>query len=78
MPPRKRAAADPESDQRSPLVGSGLGQVAYEAHAASLGGKSPTWDHLVKSDHDEAAAWCAAAQAVITATIERSPDHGRA
>jgi hypothetical protein len=45
--------------------------------ASSVGGKSvrgealPTWDAQVEDNHDVAAAWCAAAQAVITATIER-------
>ena len=72
MATRKSKAADPE-----PLVGSGLGRIAYEAYSASVGGKSvrgealPTWDAQVEENHDVAAAWCAAAQAVITATIER-------
>ena len=75
----RKAAAEPE-----PLVGSGLGRVAYDAYAAAVGGRSvrgealPTWDEQVQDNHDVAAAWCAAAQAVITATIERTTGHGRA
>jgi hypothetical protein len=67
-----KPAADP-----APLPGAGLGRVAYEAYSASVGGKSvrgeklPTWDEQVADNHDVAAAWCAAAQAVITATFER-------
>lgn len=68
--PKSKAAADPE-----PLVGSGLGQVAYEAYSAAIqtpgGSKRPPWNELVQSGSDVATAWCAAAQAVITATIER-------
>ena len=73
MAAARKASSDPE-----PLVGSGLGQVAYEAYSASVGGKSidgkalPSWDAQVEKNHDIAAAWCAAAQAVITATIQRS------
>lgn len=76
---KSTAVADP-----APLVGAGLGQVAYDAYSASVGGKSvkgealPTWDEQVQDNHDVAAAWCAAAQAVITATIERNPGHGSA
>ena len=61
-----------------PLVGSGLGRIAYEAHSGAVGGKTAGWDQLVKAEHDVAAAWCAAAQAVITATIERTNGHGSA
>lgn len=70
MAARKSKTAEPE-----PLAGSGLGRVAYDAYSAAVGGKSvrgealPSWDN---QDHDVAAAWCAAAQAVITATIKRS------
>jgi hypothetical protein len=72
MATRKSKAADLE-----PLVGSGLGRVAYEAYSASVGGKSvrgealPTWDDQVEDNRDVAAAWCAAGQAVLTATFER-------
>ena len=79
MTARKSKSAD-----SSPLVGEGLGRVAYEAYSAAVGGKSvkgeslPAWESQVENNHDVAAAWCAAAQAVITATIERKPDHGSA
>lgn len=75
----KSKTADPP-----PLVGGGLGRIAYDAYSAAVNGKSvkgdalPTWDKQVEDNHDVAAAWCAAAQAVITATIERKPDHGSA
>jgi hypothetical protein len=51
MATRKSKAADPE-----PLVGSGLGRVAYEAYSAAVGGKSvhgealPTWDDQVEDN----------------------------
>jgi hypothetical protein len=73
---RKSKAADP-----SPLVGEGLGRIAYDAYSASVDGKSvkgdalPAWDD---QNNPVAAAWCAAAQAVITATIERKPSDGSA
>lgn len=64
MATRKKPVVDP-----APLPGAGLGRVAYEAHAAALPSRVATrWEHLA---HDEAAAWCVAAQAVITATISR-------
>jgi len=69
----RKAAAESE-----PLVGSGLGRVAYDAYSAAVGGRSvkgdalPTWDAQVQDNPDVAAAWCAAAQAVLTATFERN------
>lgn len=65
-------APDPE-----PLPGSGLGQVAYEAYVKAVGDElvtetASTWDQQVRDSRNIAAAWCAAAQAVITATIQRS------
>lgn len=68
----RRRKADP-----APLVGAGLGRLAYEAYSAAVDGVSvhgeplPTWDEQVKDTPNVAAAWCAAAQAVITATIAR-------
>ena len=78
MTTRSRKAADPAL-----LVGAGLGRVAYEAYREAVGGKSvrgealPSWDEQVQDNHDVAAAWCAAAQAVIAATIERTPGDAR-
>ncbi len=72
MTARKSKAADP-----SPLVGEGLGRIAYEAYSAAVdskafdGTKLPTWDVHVEQNSAIAAAWCAAGQAVITATIAR-------
>ncbi len=74
--PAKSASASAPSP--APLPGVGLGRIAYEAYSASVGGKSvtgqklPSWDEQVTDKHEIAAAWCAAAQAVITATITRS------
>jgi len=68
----RRRKADP-----APLAGAGLGRIAYEAYSAAVGGVSvhgdelPSWDEQVSSKPDIAAAWCAAGQAVITATFER-------
>jgi hypothetical protein len=59
------------------LAGAALGRVAYEAYCEAVGGTSvngeelPTWDDHVTRKPDVAAAWCAAAQAVLTATFER-------
>jgi hypothetical protein len=59
------------------LAGAALGRVAYEAYCDAVGGQSvhgeelPTWDDHVTRKPDVAAAWCAAAQAVLTATFER-------
>lgn len=78
MTARKSKPADP-----APLPGAGLGRIAYEAYSASVGGLSvraeplPTWDEQVQDNPSVAAAWCAAGQAVITATIERNPGHAR-
>lgn len=72
----EKAAGKPVSDP-APLPGAGLGRVAYEAYSAAVDGQSvkgealPSWDEQVKDNHDVAAAWCAAAQAVITATFGR-------
>ena len=53
-----------------PLPGAGLGRIAYEAHVAATGEKSPKpFDELPR---DVAAAWCAAGHAVISATFSRS------
>lgn len=58
-------------------AGAGLGRVAYEEYCLFVGGTSvrgealPSWDEQVKDNPNIAAAWCAAAQAVITATIQR-------
>lgn len=73
MTARKSKAADP-----APLVGAGLGRVAHAAYTEAANGKASDWDELVASEHDVAAAWCAAAQAVIAATIERTPGHASA
>ncbi len=67
MPPRKRKADESDADQRSPLVGAGLGRVAYEAYTAAVGG-SADWDEL---DHDTAAAWCAAGRAARVAAFRK-------
>ena len=59
-------------------AGAGLGRVAYDEYRSFVGATSvrgeplPTWDEQVQSNPNVAAAWCAAAQAVITATIERT------
>ena len=64
MAARKSTKPDP-----APLVGAGLGGVAYAAHVEAIGQKSaPSFDEL---PHDTAAAWCAVGQAVIAATIAR-------
>lgn len=61
----------------APLVGAGLGAIAYEAYSAAVDNKSvhgdvlPSWDDQVEKYPDVAAAWCAAGQAVITATFRR-------
>jgi hypothetical protein len=54
----------------SPLVGGGLGEVVYRAFLAAQG-READWGQLVRDEYDTAAAWCAAAQAVIAATTER-------
>ena len=61
----------------APLVGAGLGGIAWDAYSASIADgrdsyKGPSWADLVEKDHRVAAAWCAAAQAVISATIGRT------
>ena len=72
MSARKSKSADP-----APLVGVGLGAVAYAAYSAAVDGKSingdtlPTWNEQVKNNPAIAAAWCAVGQAVIAATISR-------
>lgn len=72
MTARKSKTADP-----APLVGAGLGRVAYDAYSAAVGGKSvrgealPSWDEQIKTNYNVATAWCATAQAVITATFGR-------
>jgi hypothetical protein len=45
----------------------GLGEMAYDAFRKEAKG-APAWSAL---DEQTAAAWCAAAQAVLTATYER-------
>lgn len=49
----------------------GLGKVAYEAYTASFDGGLESWDDLHTDSPDEATAWEAAAQAVLTATFGR-------
>jgi len=72
MASRKSKAADP-----SPPVGEGLGGVAYAAYSAAVDGVSvhgealPSWVDQLENNPHVAAAWCAAAQAVIAATIAR-------
>jgi len=67
------AAAKSKTADPAPPVGAGLGRIAYDAYVAATGQKSAlAWDVVVEKNHDVAAAWCAAAQAVITATIERN------
>ena len=72
----KRRAAKPTAGP-SPLVGEGLGRVAYEAYSAAVDGISvhgealPSWVDQLEHNPHVAAAWCAAGQAVITATFER-------
>lgn len=62
----------------APLPGAELGRVAYESYSAAVQGRSvrdeelPTWDEQVTHNPTVAAAWCAAAQAVLTATFERN------
>jgi hypothetical protein len=68
MPPRKRKTDESGTDQRSPLVGAGLGRAAYEAYSASVGGSASGWDEL---DHDTAAAWCAAGRAARVASFRK-------
>lgn len=69
---RKKSEPNP-----APLPGAGLGQVAYEAYTAAVDGTSvrgealPSWDAQVSDNPAVAGAWCAAAQAVLTATFER-------
>jgi hypothetical protein len=73
------APAEPETADEAPavLAGAGLGGIAFEAYRDAVGGQAvngdelPTWDDLVGANRDVAAAWCAAAQAVLTATFER-------
>ena len=58
-------------------VGVGLGEVAYAAYSAAVDGVSvhgealPSWVAQLENNPHVAAAWCAAAQAVIAATFER-------
>lgn len=59
----KAAATDTPKD--------GLGKVAYEAYTAAFDGGLEPWGDLHKDSPDEAAAWEAAAQAVLTATFGR-------
>ena len=61
----------------APLPGAGLGQIAYEAYSKHVDGTAvdgsalPSWARLTENNPHVASAWCAAAQAVITATFER-------
>lgn len=77
MTARKAKAPEPAPTSPPELVGATLGRIAYEAYSEAVDGKSvrgeglPSWDEQVEKNHDVAAAWCAAAQAVITATISR-------
>jgi hypothetical protein len=77
--PETAPAVEPETADEAPavLAGAGLGGIAFEAYRDAVGGQAvngdelPTWDDLVGANRDVAAAWCAAAQAVLTATFER-------
>jgi hypothetical protein len=68
----RKSKSDP-----APLVGAGLGEVAYAAYVAAVDGKSvrgdalPAWESQVQENPEIAAAWCAVGQAVIAATIAR-------
>lgn len=81
MSTRKGASA-PRSPSPGPapaLVGAGLGEVAYAAYSAAVDGVAqngdplPSWAVQTENNPHVANAWCVAAQAVITATIQRSP-----
>ncbi|MEV6879742.1 hypothetical protein [Amycolatopsis sp. NPDC051128] len=71
------AAVEEESVAPAELAGAALGRIAYEAYCEAVDGQSvggdelPAWDALAAEKTDVAAAWCAAAQAVLTATFER-------
>jgi hypothetical protein len=66
------------STDPAPLPGAGLGRVAYDAYRKAVEGRSvrgdelPSWGEQVAHNPNIAAAWCAAAQAVLTATFERN------
>jgi hypothetical protein len=68
----RKSKSDP-----APLVGAGLGAIAYAAYVAAVDGKSvkgdalPAWDSQVEENPRIAAAWCAVGQAVIAAPIAR-------
>lgn len=69
-----------ETEQEAPeLVGAGLGQVAFTAYTGAMDPDTadedylPIWENLIKEKPAAAAAWCASAQAVLTATFERNP-----
>jgi hypothetical protein len=70
----RKSKADP-----APLPGAGLGRIAYEAYSEAVDGKSvrgealPSWDEQAEKNPHVAAAWCAAAQAALTATIQKGP-----
>ena len=76
MSTRRNPSPRPTTDP-APLVGVGLGEVAYEAYRKAVDGVSvhgdplPSWAVQTENNPHVAAAWCVAAQAVITATIER-------
>jgi len=66
------------SDSKGPdTPKDGLGKVAYEAYVDSVGGKSvsgdelPSWEEQHSDKPQVAAAWEAAAQAVLSATFGR-------
>lgn len=79
MSSRKAPAKGPKSDP-APLVGAGLGAIAYEAYRTAVGGVSvhgdplPAWPVQTENNPHVAAAWCAAAQAVISATFSERKD----
>lgn len=67
---KSKSAASP------PLVGGGLGEVAWNAYSESIADgrasyAAAPWADLVEKDPRVAAAWCAVGQAVIAATISR-------
>lgn len=74
MSTRKAPTRGPKSDP-APLVGAGLGEVAYKAYSTAVDGVSvhgealPSWVDQLENNPHVAAAWCAAGQAVITATF---------
>jgi hypothetical protein len=70
MAAAKRKAAEPEA-----VKPRGLGEIAYDAYAEAVGGRSVKGEVLPRfgdQDPKVADAWSAAAHAVLTATYERN------